>query len=118
MDRVHEEADVILEQELNEKWNGLTYEELRLDGCYGYTNTYLYKSANYEQFSSSAKIEVMLELAKLDLQKGTTIPELIFTCCQFFPKKEALQKLIELGKQTQAGKEVGKKCSGVSGSQW
>ena len=88
--RISEEADKILKRELNEKWNEATYEKLRSVGSYGYTNTYLFKSANYEEFSSSAKIEVMLELAKLDLQKGTTIYELIFSCCQFFPKKEAI----------------------------
>ena len=50
----------------------------------------------------------MLELAKLDLQKGTKIPELIFNCCQSFPKKEAIEKLIELGKQTETDEEVAK----------
>ena len=81
-DEVDEEANEILKRELGDKWNPQwTYEKLRSDGGYGYTNTYLYKSANYEEFSSSAKIEVMLELAKLDLKKGTTIPESIFSCC-------------------------------------
>ena len=108
MDRVHKEADKILKRELGDEWGGWTYEVLRSGGSYGYTNTYLYFSANHEQFSSSAKTEVMLELAKLDLQKGTTIPELMLKCCQFFPKKEALEKLVELGKQTQSDREVAK----------
>ena len=108
MYRIHEEADGILKRELKEKWGGWTYEVIRSGGDYGYTHIYLYKSANYKEFSSSAKIEVMLELAKLDLQKGTTIPELIFACCQFFPRQEALEKLIELGKQSETDKEVAK----------
>ena len=108
MDRVHEEADKILKRELKEKWGGWTYEKLRSYAYYGYANLYLRYSADFEEFSSSAKIEVMLELAKLDLQKGTTIAELVFACCQLFPKKEALQKLIELGKQSETGREVAK----------
>ena len=111
---IDEKAKEILKRELGDKWNkwayhsGSLYEQLRFYGIFGYTVMYLGESANFEEFSSSAKIEVMLELARLDLRKGTTIPELIFRCCQVFPKKDALEKLLELGKQTQTEKEVAK----------
>ena len=77
-----------------------------LPGHYGYTSMYLLLSTDNGGFPSSAKIDVMLELAKLDLQKGTTAPELIFYCCRVFFEKEALEKLIELGKQNGTDKEV------------
>ena len=87
MDEIDKEANEILERELKDIWGGWTYELLRSVGFYGYTDWYLAPSANYEEFSSSAKIEVMLELAKLDQQKGTTIPELI----NFSLKKKQLE---------------------------
>ena len=108
MDTIHKEASEILERELKEKWGGWTYETIRSYAYYGYANLYLRYSADYEQFTSSAKIDVMLELARLDLQKGTTIPELIIKCCKFLPKKEAIEKLIELGKQNETDEQVAK----------
>ena len=48
------------------------------------------------------------ELAKLDVQKGVKIPQLIFSCCNYIAKKEAIEKLIELGKQREADKKVAK----------
>ena len=105
MDEIDEEANEIFKRELDERFEW-THEELRSSVLNGYTGYYLFKSANFEEFSSSAKMEVILELVKLDRRKGTTIPELIFKCCWYFPKKEALEKLLEVGKQTQTEKEV------------
>ena len=70
-DRIYAQATEILNQELGDKWIGLTYEEIRskYNGC-GYAEVYLSMSANYNEFSSSAKIPTMLKLAELDLQKG------------------------------------------------
>ena len=50
----------------------------------------------------------MIELAKLDLQKETTIPELVFSCCQFFPIKKALMKLIELAQRNENDEKLAK----------
>ena len=96
-------ANDILKRELGKGW---THEWLRSLGWFGYTDWYLFESANVEELSSSAKIEVMLKLAVLDLRKGTELAEMFFRCCWFFPKKEALQKLIELAKQSETEKVV------------
>ena len=67
---------------------------------------YLHESANLKEFSSSADISKVLELAELDLKKGILIGELVFDCCQSFPKKEALEKLMEVAKRTQSERTV------------
>ena len=101
------EGNKILKQELKEKWNEKTYEEIRQDpyDC-GFTAIYLCQSANFNQFSSCAKIPILLKLAKLDLKKRTTIGELIFACCHWFPKKTAIESLIELGKENESEEKV------------
>ena len=84
-----------------------THKAIGLDrNFYGFTSKYLFLSADYEQFSSSAKTSTMIKLAKLDLQQGTTIPELVFSCCKWFPIKKAIKALIELGRQDKNEKEV------------
>ena len=95
------EASEILKRELGDKYRGWTYEKIRSKNNTGYMSIYLLYSANFREFSSSAKVEVVLELAKIDLQKGSTIPELVGSCCHSFPQREALEKLIELGKQSE-----------------
>ena len=67
---------------------------------------YLKQSANYKEFSSSAEISKVLELAELDLKKGTSIGKLVYRCCRRFPKKEALEKLIEVAKRTESERNV------------
>ena len=67
---------------------------------------YLHESANFKEFSSSAEISKVLELAELDLKKGTSIGELVFDCCRCFPKKEALEKLMEEAKRTESERNV------------
>ena len=107
LDRIEIEANEILKQELRVKWDEKTYEEIRLEPHYsGFTSVYLYTSANFKEFTSSAKSSTLLKLAKLDLQKGTTIPELVFSCCKWFPKKEAIESLIELGKECGSEEKV------------
>ena len=60
------------------------------------TLEYLRLSANIAECSSSAKTREIIRLAKIDVEKGTTISELVYWCCYYNPKKEALQQLIEL----------------------
>ena len=69
MDETDQEANEILKRELEDKWEGWTYEQLLPRGFNGYTHSYLQINANYEGFSSSAKIDVVLKLAKIDLKK-------------------------------------------------
>ena len=108
-DRIYAQATQILDRELGRMlfgcyWPlsdaiGWDYERLRSEsGDFGYTSVYLVACANFEEFSSSAKLSVVLKLAKLDLQKGSTIPELVLFCCFRFPFKEALESLIGFGR--------------------
>lgn len=107
MERIDTDAIKILKQELKEEWDDETYEEIRLyPNFYGFTSTYLLGSANYEEFSSSAKSSTILKLAKLDLQRGTSIPELAFSFCRHFPKKEAIESLIAMGKETESEEKL------------
>ena len=108
-DKIYAEANEILNREQPDEWNGETYEKLRSYDQHGYTSVYLQLSANHAEFSTSAKISTMLDLAKLDLQKETTISELVSACCCYFPVKEALQKLVELGKQNEGEGKVVKR---------
>ena len=104
---IDDKANKLLKREFKEKWEEKTYEAIRLDGnLYGFTSQYLWLSANVKEFSSSAETSTLVEFAKLDLEKGTTIAELVFSCCQFFPKKEAIDSLIELGKHNENEKKV------------
>ena len=90
-----------------ENWDEEIYETVRSirPDFYGLTSVYLVESADHD-FSSSAETSTLVELAKIDLKKGTTIPELVFTCCQYFPKKEAIESLIELEKQNENEKKA------------
>ena len=102
------EANKILQEELKEKWpDNHTYEALRQNPlCHGFHSSYLSWSANFEKFSTSAETSKLLKLAKLDLQKGSTIPQLVFSCCQFFAEKVAVESLIDLGKETETEEKV------------
>ena len=68
MNKIDAKANEILKQEF-EEWEEKTYEELRGLDWYGYTERYLLKTTNFEEFSSSAEISTILKLAKLDLEK-------------------------------------------------
>ena len=107
MEKIDAEGNKILKQELKEKWNEKSYEEIRKDpnDC-GFTSEYLWATANFEEFSSSAKISALLKLAKLDLKRKTTIGELIFACCKWFPVKAAIKSLIELVKENESEEKV------------
>ena len=66
---------------------------------------YLFETANFEDFSCSSKISTLLKLAKLDLE-GTTIGALVSSCCALFPKKEAIESLVELGNESESEEKV------------
>ena len=107
LDRIELEANQTLKEEFKEKWNEKTYQEIRSNpnDC-GFTSEYLFRSANFVEFSSSAEFSTLKKLAKLDLQKETTCAELVFSCCKWFPKKEAIESLIELGKANEIEDKV------------
>ena len=107
LDRIDAIANEIMKQErIFGTDENISYALIRRrpDFC-GFTSLYFYESANFTKFSSSADISTMLKLAKLDLMKGTQIAELVFSCCKWFPKKKAIQSLIELGGQRYNGSE-------------
>ena len=107
MDEIDAEANEILKSELNGLWYDQSYEQIRKNpDFYGFTAKYLSPSANPKELSSSANISTLLKLAKLDLQKRTTIAELVFSCCVWFPNKKAIESLIDLGKQSETEEKV------------
>ena len=64
------------------------------DAC-GFTFVYLSYCkdlASKPKPSVDVKQEVVIELAKYDLQRGATIAEIIFSCCQFLPVLELINK--------------------------
>ena len=108
LDEIDAKALEILNDELKGRWQiKETYEQIRRadPDFYGFTSAYLYLSC-YRQFSVSPNISVLLKLAELDLKKGTSIGELVFTCCQCCPKKEAVRSLIDLAKQGESQEKV------------
>ena len=52
-------------------------------------------TVNYDTCSTRAKGEVIVELAKCDLEKGIKLERIVFDCCSFAPKKEITEELIE-----------------------
>ena len=72
----------------------------------GALRKYLEESANKRKFTSSAQISFVVKFAKLDLDKGASIGQLVHDCCSYFPKKEALEKLIEVANTTESEKNV------------
>ena len=99
-DSVYARATEIFYRKFGKKWDGENYEKKRTyENNYGYTSSYLWWSVNKEDYSSSASLTDMEKLARLDLRKGATIPELVLDCCSSFPKKTAIKKIIEIGKE-------------------
>ena len=91
------QATAVCDNVLGNQWNyGWTYDYLRSKDFYGYTHYYLEKSVNFEQFTSSATVSVLLQLARIDLEFGTTVSEIVFNCCLYYPTTESIMKLITL----------------------
>ena len=106
-DRDYAQATEILDQKLGENWEGETFEDIRLNrNLSGFTSRYLFLSANYEEFTSDAEIPILLKLGELDLKKGARVPELVFSCCKWFPKKDAIQSLIQLRDESDTEEKV------------
>ena len=105
LDVIDAEALEILNFELKDTWGDFeeTYEQIRraYANFYGFTSVYLYFTC-FREFSSSPKISALLKLAEVDLKKGTSIGELVYTCCQYCPNREAIRSLIGLGHQRES----------------
>ena len=57
---------------------------------------YLRYTVNYDTCSTRAKGEVVVELAKCDIEKGTKIEHIVYWCCNFAPIKEIIEELIAI----------------------
>ena len=124
LDRIDTQANEILKQALGGKWEEDSYEEIRkCPNQIGFTSAYLYdfycrNLDYYGEFSSSADVKTLLKLAKLDIEKGATIPELVFTCCWYFPKKEAIESVLQLRKENETEKKAFKSVYSSWWSSW
>ena len=88
----HAKATEILYRQSGREWDGKTD---------GYTSSYLDKSliSTKEQFSSSVDLSDVEKLIRLDFEKGKSLLEMVFTCCQACPKKAVIEKVMEIGKE-------------------
>ena len=87
---VYAKATKILYKKFGKKWNGKTSR---------FTFEYLNRSVDKRMLTSSADLSDVEELARIDLDKGTTITNLIFICCSLCPKTDVIKKMIEIGKE-------------------
>ena len=62
---------------------------------FGYTATYL--KFSYDEGKSLADLSELTKLVIMDLQEGETLAELLYTCCKYFPKKLAIEKILKIG---------------------
>ena len=69
---------LLLKEGLEEK----SYKQLRDWKKTGFAHFYLYEKRSYE-----VKLATLLEFFRFDLTLGTTIAELVFSCCQVGPRK-------------------------------
>ena len=68
VDSIDIEANEILMEELQEEWEGKSFDQIRKNpSSYGFTSQYLFKSANHET-------KTLLKLAELDLKKKQQLP--------------------------------------------
>ena len=75
---------------------GYEYDDEDYDWCIskefsGYTHFYLAVTVNWDTCSTRAKGDVIVELAKCDIEKGTKIEQIMFDCCYFAPIKEIIE---------------------------
>ena len=62
----------------------------------GYVLFYLVGMVNIETCSTAAKTDIVLSLAKCDLELGITLETTVFSCCTQAPKKEIIKSLINV----------------------
>ena len=91
-------AQHLLRVELGDEYGAVDYDFLISKGASGYTNFYLGKTVNFDTCSTRAKGDVIIELAKSDLEKGTRIEQIVFECCGLAPIKTIIEELIAIMK--------------------
>ena len=83
-----ERAQHLLNVEPGDAYNGSNYDKLISSGLSGYTHFYLKNAVNWDKCLSRAKAEVIMQLAQIDLKKGTKLEENVFNCFWYAPTKE------------------------------
>ena len=81
----------LFERETDDK---RTFEELRGIGYTGSTHRYLRKNFSIVNLSTTAALEVVLDLVKLDLAEGAKPEEIVFECCWWWPERDAINAVI------------------------
>ena len=104
MDKIEAERGakaLLLKKGLEEK----SYEQLRnendiFEPMSGFANYYLKKAGSIYGESNKAELATLLKFARFDLALGTTIAELVYSCCFEAPIKTWIESLISLDKVT------------------
>merc|ERR1712147_402149 len=65
-------------------------------GLIGYTQVYLTKTVDFDACSTRAKKDVLIELAKVDLEMGTDLASIVYYTCGMAPLNEIIKELVEL----------------------
>ena len=101
-------AKHLLNVELGAEYGALDYDRIISAGYSGYTELYLTMTVNLDTCSTRAKGDVIVELAKCDLEKGTRLEEIVFECCTFAPIKEIIEEIIaNASSMTTTGETIG-----------
>ena len=87
-------AQRLLRVELGDNYDDEDYDLLISNGFHGYTDFYLDTTVNLDTYSTRAKGDVIVELTKCDLEKGTRIELIVHDCCLLAPIKVIIEKLI------------------------
>ena len=106
MDKIEAERGaeaLLLKEGLGEK----SYEQLRNEKDHrttglmtGFTHHYLEKTGLRYGGSNKAELATLLEFARFDLALGTTIAELVYSCCHYRPRKTWIESLVNLDEVT------------------
>ena len=97
MEAQEKKAKDILQRELGYYYEGETYEQLKEDGDDGYSHSYLQWTVDEKTCSTSAKLNSLKKLVKIDLDMGTTLPETIYNCCFYAPVIDFVKMILSFG---------------------
>ena len=92
-------AQHLLNVELGDAYNGSDYDKLISSGLSGYAHFYLKNAVNWDKCLSRAKHVVIMQLAEIDLKKGTKLEQIVFNCCWYAPLKRNIERLISLANE-------------------
>ena len=94
----YNKASKLLRHELGDRYNGWTYTKMKSKNHIEYSTYYLILTANLNTCSTSAKLETLMELVEIDLEKGTSIPKIVFNFCKYAPLMKFVKMIMKCGK--------------------